>query len=549
MNDKRNLKPWRALWGAACLLYLYCALVFSTIAAADRFSELEAGIGSSATTAGLDAQFQELIDIAVKQNRFQELHAFLKTLGTNKVFANTPLLNYAQAISYFQELRYLEEHKMWEEFFDNREPYTAQILSRIEKIENLQPLVNPLLLKSKIMEWELVKDNPQQSYIVLEELYALSKEYAAAAQNGQVVKDIAEELNRQKETTYSRKLYALYIDALAKNDSAIEELKHTALDFLKEKRIDLAVSLYDTYLDKLTKSTHEPGYVIQEMLASAELFAHTGWKEGLDPFYAENIYKRIESKFSRQAFDAMSQYGRAYNLERTRDYEASVEQYKILISDFPEFSPQAPVYFRMGIINVYALNRIEEAQKLFLAVVEKFPSSPEYFNSLYQLGLLAQWQNEPQKAKEYYATLIAKAQEIELKGDAITSAQQRIEEIDSGSAMEYASKLFLDATLQEKQDAHLQLVLLADKTKAHCGDNVKFSVQSFTTNTGCLQESYSYVWSGQLGTNNAPSNSSEIETGFPEAGTNNIQVVLVDPAGIAGAAFEIVDVLQEVTKE
>lgn len=508
-----------------------------------RADLLKQKINSSKTAENLDSQLKELMEIYTKENRLNEFYNFLETLEKNRAYKNSPLTYYYQALARFSQIQFLEKGKMWQELFGNKDLYTKDLNKSLAEAKKLNQDLGPLSLRLKFLEWQIKKDNEKTSLDTLEGLFNLVQSYTKTDNDPQIIKDIADELSKEKEINYAKKLYSVYVSKISKTDNSPEELKKLAQAFLAESKVDLAVSLYDAYLEKITALGQDKNSLIKQMFDVAEKFANSGWNQGLDPFFAERVYAKVESSYNIGAFDELSQYRRAYNLERIKEYENCFNEYLKLVNNFPDYKDKDRIYFRLGVLSAYEFDKIDQAREYFLKVANGYPQSQEYLNSLYNLGLLEQWQKNSEKAKEFYNMALAKTKDLETKPEIVNLAASRIKEIDDNKDIEYNLRMFLEGVLnKDEKRPPLQLELFADIAKDYLNESVKFKTISYLTDSGCLQQDFTYLWSGQLGTNQNPLNKNEFDTDYQDVGTKVVNVVLIGPAGIVGGTIEIADI-------
>ncbi|NQU19366.1 hypothetical protein HQ550_04340, partial [bacterium] len=96
---------------------------------------------------------------------------------------------------------------------------------------------------------------------------------------------------------------------------------------------------------------------------------------------------------------------------------------------------------------------------------------------------------------------------------------------------------------------YLYLELFARAGKDYLDETIKFQTNSYFTDTGCLQEDFTYLWSGQLGSNQNPFNEYQFETSYQDLGTKVVNVVLVGSSGVVDGTIEMADVYAESNKE
>ncbi|NQU18991.1 tetratricopeptide repeat protein, partial [bacterium] len=465
---------------------------------AKRIDLLKQEIRDIQTAEGSELLLTELLDVYAQGNDFDEFYNFLETVEKKKIFRKTSIVYYYKALTRFRQMQFLEENKMWQELFDNKDSYIADLDKSLAKARKLNTCVNPLALRIKFLEAQTKEDDEASLIETLEDLFNLAKEYIETENDVEVIKDIADKLSEEKQDTYAKKLYNVYVTKISRADIGQEELKKIAEDFLKKDKVNLAVSLYSAYLDRLTGIPEDRDAIIKEMFDIAEKFEHPGWREGVDPFFAEKLYEKIESLYNVESFDEFSQLQRAYNLERIKEYESCFGEYLRLIDIFPNYQDKDRIYFRLGILSAYEFNKIDEAKEYFLKVTNNFPQSLDYSNSLYHLGLLNHWQGNLKKADEFYKKILEKTKDIKDKPEIALLAESRIKEIDDDRDIEYNLKMFLGAVLVEieEEKPYLHLELFARAGKDYLDETIKFQTNSYFTDTGCLQEDFTYLWSG-----------------------------------------------------
>jgi tetratricopeptide (TPR) repeat protein len=511
-----------------------------------RESEIKQRLISLQTAQWSDCLFEELLEIYAKGNRFEELYSFLEMLENNRIYTTSPVVYYYKALTMFRQMQYLEENRMWEELFNNKDSYFEDLEDNLKTAKELATSVDPLTLKIELLEWLIERlDDEEAAKKTLEDLLSLSKKYINTGNSLQLIKDIADKLFQEAEPDYAHKLYDIYVSNISRLVITDEEIKMLAEGFLEKNEVDLSISLFDIYLEKVLASKKEKNEIINTMVSIGERFAHFGWKEGLDCSYAEKIYKKVENLYGAKTLDIFSQYARAYNLERLKDYRACVEEYSKLLINYPDYQDKDKIYFRIGILDAYVLNKIDEAKKYFLKVIDTFKDSIVYLNSMYQLGLLEHWSGNLDKAKEFYNKIIEATKDSKDKSEIASLTQTRMKEIEQNKEIEYNLRMFLDTALKIKEGetgSDLDFKLFAKPPKAELDNLVKFEITTFSKDTGSLQEAFAYLWSGDLGSNQEPSNKDQFVTSYQEPGIKIINVVLADLTKTTSSTLEIVDI-------
>ncbi|MFH1622865.1 MAG: tetratricopeptide repeat protein [Candidatus Omnitrophota bacterium] len=535
----------------AIVLILFIFLVqFCESAQDQELESIKRSIRNEQTLSGIDIKLAELFDIYKEDNKLDEFYVFLEDLEKDKSSQVASAILYCKALVKFSQLQYLEENKLWEEFFANKGLYLSEINSNLEQAKKLSVSDNKLSLKIKFLEWQLNKEDNNVAINILEDLFNLAQGYSGDEDGVAIIKDIADTLAETEQSTYAKKLYNVYVSKVSESDIGQEELKKLAEEFLVDEKYNLSISLYDAYVDKLMSNQKDKNIVMKEMFDIAEKFANSGWQEGLDPFYAEKIYEKIENTYKKDAFSAMAQYKRAYNLERLKEYDSCVKEYLKLVNNFLDYKDKDRIYFRLGVINAYILNDTDKARGYLLKVANDYANSIDYLNSLYHLGLLSQAQNDPEKAIKYYLSILEATKDFKVKPDIANLAESRVDEIVEEKDVEYNLRVFLETVLKiDAENKFIHLELYAKAAKDYLDENIKFQTNSYFLETGCLQQDFTYLWSGQLGSNQNPFNELEFDTSYEELGTKVINVVLVDPSGPVDGTIEIADIYEQVAEK
>lgn len=489
-------------------------------------------------------KLHQVVDIYASDNHHDELYEYLRSLEKKNIFKKSPLLYYYKALSRFNQVQFLEESKKWEELFNNKNRFYADMGQALEKIGKMSGGDYEILLKAKLLEYKIAKKKEEGLSAIAAALLRLAQEFAGTpGYRPALIKDIANELLREGETSYAKKLYTLYVATIAQSAINHDELKKMAGDFLNEGNVDIAVSLFAAYMDKLIDAHQGKDLIMSEAFAIIDIFANTGWREGKDPFFAEELFAKIEAVYTSDAFEGKNQYKRAYNLEKMKEYEACVTQYLKLVNEFGDYHEKDRIYFRLGIINAYALRNIDEARTFLSKVVTDFKESEDYCNSAYHLGLLYQWEGKKEDALAYYRLILEKMKDVGEKKEIVRLAGERMRELEENQDLEYNIRLFLNAAVGPKINIpSLQLDIFAKHAKEYTDTPITFQVNTYLSSTGCLQQSYTYLWAGELGMNQHPFNDDKLETSYEEAGAKVLTVALVDPTGVVNGAFEIADV-------
>jgi TolA-binding protein len=539
------------------LVFLRCGLIFLSIILAmpaTFFAQPIAQETNSGCPAVKDAQTKYLAN-----NQYNE---FIDFLNNSKDRDNAAGLcqNYYKAQTRYLQLKYLEEKQSWDDYFANGNTYREQLEQNAQKVINQTESVNPLRIQSRLLLWQFHHD--QQDAFVEQSLTDLLVDvhsYAVGSGDSDLIKTVADKLLAYEEKSKAREIYKLYVQGLVAQKLTEPQLKNIAAGFYKQGNLELAQSVYDIYIDGIAK-TFSPEKFIQELFEIASLFVYK--PAGLyDMAYAEKIYAKIEALGAKDAFNQDTIYLRAFNLEKMNAYKDALKFYLQLIQNYPQNKHVDEATYKLGMISAYALADINEARKYFERLSNKTPLevpakggsvttgdlllagfSPQVISAFYQLGLLAQWEGDLVKAKDYYDLLLKNAQG---KYAAIVSqTNDRFKEIQENKPLSYNLKTFLDASLKNESTL-IEMNKAELKSSGYILEKNQSNTVSAAVNmpqSGCNQVELQYLWSGDLGGANPAVTDSNFSGTYVDNGTKEINIVIISPAGVIDRSFIMLDV-------
>ncbi|MCX5703123.1 MAG: tetratricopeptide repeat protein, partial [Candidatus Omnitrophica bacterium] len=216
--------------------------------------------------------------------------------------------------------------------------------------------------------------------------------------------------------------------------------------------------------------------------------------------------------------------------------------YLDLVKRFPDSPFIDEANFKVAIIYAYMSRDIKSARGYFEELAKKEIASPQVISSLYQLGLLSQWENDLAKAKDYYNRLIEKAGSG--FADSVTLAKERLREIEGSFPIEYNLKTFLDVSLKEEYAINdmTKLDLRAHPYKADKGQEINITSTAYIGSSGCMQVQLQYLWSGDIGKARPTLDQTSFNTSYESGGTKEINLVVVSPSGIIDRNLDLVDI-------
>jgi hypothetical protein len=473
-------------------------------------------------------------------NLYSEFIDFLNNFNAKKNKLSLACLDYYKAEARYLQLKNLEEKQSWDDYFANGNTYREQLVQSAQKAINQPDCPGGLKVKSRLLLWQF--HNDQQDALTeqsLTDLLADAHSYATGSNQPDLLREVADKLLAYGEKSPAREIYKLYVNGLVSQEMTEEQIKSTADDFYKQGNLELAESIYDIYIEKISKSL-QAGKIIPSLFEIANLFVCK--PAGLyDMAYAEKIYAKIDELGQLAAFSQETIYLRAFNLEKMGAYQEALKFYSEVVKTSTSEHFEEATY-KIAMINAYCLADVGQARKSFEILAALPVASPHVLSSFYQLGLLAQWQADTVKAGGYYELLLEKAQNK--NAVIIAQASARLKEIQENQPLNYNLKMFLDLSL--KNDSKLLEMNKAELKPAKyiLEKNEKNTVSALVSmpQSGCNQVDLQYLWSGDLGGANPSVTESNFEGAYADAGTKDISIVIISPAGAIDRYFMMVDV-------
>jgi TolA-binding protein len=473
-------------------------------------------------------------------HQYNELVSFLSS--SKEQDKNAALcLDYAKASTRYLQLKYLEEKQAWDDYFANGNTYRQELIDNAQKVIEQAANTDCLRPKCRLLLWQFHQDQQDAfAQSALDDLITDLKAYAQPQANLDLIKEVADKLLAYQEKSKAREIYKLYVAGLANQKMTAEQFKQVASGFYQQGNLELAQSIYDIYIAEVSK-TLPPEKLIPELFDIAKLFVYKA-SGSYDMGYAEQIYGKIDSLGQEGVFNQDTIYLRAFNLEKMQAYQDAQKFYLELTQKYPDTKHFDEAVYKIGMINAYALANISEARKYFEVLSNKTAISPQVISSLYQLGLLAQWEGDLPKADSYYQQLIKNA--LDQYVLTVALARERLKEIQENKPINYNLKTFLDLALKNEP-----ALAEMDKTQLNAtsyilekNQNTTISSSVSMPQSGCNQVTLQYLWSGDLGGANPGVNESNFQPAYSDSGTKDINIVIISPAGAIDRTFTMVDV-------
>ncbi|MBI4706694.1 MAG: hypothetical protein HY761_02035 [Candidatus Omnitrophica bacterium] len=537
---KQILTVSRVLFLVFCFVYGAGLVYGADDLLAARFSKEIMQAKSSEEAA---VKFEEASDSFFKENKYNEFVDLLNSI-INQKKEFTGQANFYIALSRYNQLRHLEETQSWDEYFNKGNDYRAQIVESVQKSISALTAEDPLLLDAKLVAWKFHRDQQDNLHEAsLDDLMSQATASSENINNAPAIKNVADQLQAYGEKLKAKELYRLYSGLLLAGNAKDEDLLSSAKSFYKDGNLELSESVYDIYIKRLIERGAPKEKTIPVLIETAKLFSY---KDGSlsDPVYTEKIFKQIEGLGGKATFDEQLLYLRAYNLEKAKDYVLSKDAYLELLR-FPESVYSDEALFKAAYFDAYALRDLKGARELFekLAQKESPAVSAQTISGLYQLGLLAQWEGNKEKAKEYYDKLLNKASGSFVETQKL--ANERLKELEKDLPIEYSLKTFLDVSFKDEY-ANLDMSKVELKSlpaKAKKDEAVAVESLAYASPSGCMQVELQYLWSGHTGkTPSLANDSASFDTSYIHSGTKEINLVVVSPNGIVERSFTLEDI-------
>ncbi len=449
--------------------------------------------------------------------------------------------NYRAALGRYQHLKHLEETNSWDEYFAKGNDYRNEIVDKAEKVSSAAAPDDPLRIYSRLLLYSFHKD--QQDTFTEEALSNLMNsvlDYAKLNKDVLPIKETADKLLSYDEKVKAKELYKIYAKGLVNSDIKDEALKKIAEDLYKNGNLELAENIYDSYIERISKEMPKDKLILElKNIASTFAYKDVGFK---DMAYAESTFKRIENEGGVEVFDEELIYMRGFNLEKNKEYRQAKDAYLLLLQKYPNSKYTSELTYKTGIIFTYIFRDLKTGREYFDKLADEKSTIPYSLASLYQLGLLKQWEGDLAPAKGYYKKLIEKS-EGKIT-DTLEMAQERLKESEEGLSMEYNLKTFMDVSLKEKS-AELDMSKVDLRSSIYnpkLGEETNVKSSAYLSTNGCFNVELQYLWSGNLGDIKPNTQQSEFKTPYKNQGTKMIGLVLISPSGIVDYTFDLIDV-------
>jgi hypothetical protein len=519
------------------VLFLVCGLHFTVYSAYGAKDDKK-----PSAPQGLCASFAQAKEMYFKENKYTEFVEFLKVQNPQEQ-ASAACCAYYTALARYQQLKYLEEAQSWDEYFSQGNTYRDEITANLQKAIEGSSAKEAVNIYARLLSWQFHKDMQDNLYEqALAGLADALSEYAKETGDPAVIKAVADKLSSYEEKGRAKELYKIYAQKITASDIKDEDLKNIAAGFYGEGNIALAENFYDAYIGRIVKAAAaKKEKPVPALIEVAKLFTYKD-AGAQDPFYAEKIFKQIEELSGKEAFDEELVYLRAFNLEKIKEYPQAKDIYLDLAQRFPGGRHADEAAFKAAIIYSFILRDTKSGRELLEKLAAKEAVSPQVASALYQLGLLAQWEGDTAKAKEYYGKVIERSKGV--YSESASAAQARIKEIDEIKPLDYNLRTFLDLALKDENE---QFDMTKVELKAHPsvtkkGESASVTATPFLSESGCMQVETQFLWAGDTGSAAPTFSDATFSPAYSDPGTKIIAVTVVSPSGTLDRSLIFVDV-------
>lgn len=509
---------------------------------ADEVTILSKAIFDSQNKTEAYIYFQKLCDLYFATHKYNDCLKLLNSIGAKKKNFSS-LVNYFSALSRYLQLKHLEETQNWDEYFSSGNALRKDFLDFAQSAINQSTLEEPVYVYARLLVWRFHHDQQDAFYeSSLDELMQAVRAYAQEKGKGnpQVIKDVADRLLAENLKGKSKELYKLYLNKILDSTTKEEELWDLANSFYVQKNLDLAEEVFDIYMAKIGVSWPKEKAATQ-LLEIAKKFSYES-KENFDPEYAEKIFVNLENLVGPDFFQEDVLYLRGYNLEKAKEFKAAASIYQQILDRFPKTLLFDELKFKIALIYTYINADLEKGKAIFNELAEKTSLSPQIVSSIYQLGILSQWQGELDKARGYFQLVLEKAKEQ--FEETYILAQKRLKEISEARPMDYNLKMFLDACLKKEEvsTGFKAAQISSSSYRTEKNTPVQITADVFMGESGCMPVEAQYLWSGHLGVSLPSSFEKSFSTQFLHSGTKEINLLILHAQGTFIPVLDIVDV-------
>ncbi|MGA2774953.1 MAG: hypothetical protein ABSE81_02690 [Candidatus Omnitrophota bacterium] len=482
------------------------------------------------------AKLEEMEEFYFKENKYSEFVDFLNSVLKQKNDCPAQV-DYYLALTRYQQLKYLEESQGWDEYFAKGNDYRLQITESAQKALEKLTVDDPLTVATQLLLWQFHRDQQDTFHEqAMNDLISSLKEYAKSSKEPEIIKAAADKIYAYGEKGKAKEIYQLYVSKIVASSISDDELSNIAAGFLKEGNTELAETIYDVYIERLSKKS------TKDKLCSYLTGLTKEFALAKDMLYAEKLFAKIVETLGLSCLDEGLNYLRALNLEKAKEYHKAMDLYLDFSQKYPQSIHHDEALFKAAVIDTYILRERKTGSDYFVKLTEQEKLSTQSVSALYHLGLLAQWDNDAQKAKAYYNKLIEKAgQDF---SEVVLNVKDRLKEIEGSQPLENNLRLFLDLTFKEanSQFDMSQVNLTASPYFVKKDTQATINSNTNAASSGCLPVDLQYFWAGDLGSAKPQANMAGFPTSYKEPGTKVIFLVVTVSGSFLDRSLDMLDI-------
>ena len=178
------------------VVFMMWSVGYSSLCAQDvpQVAALSQKILEAKTNESAYAVSEELKNLYFKDNKFSEFIDELNSLVAKKKNIS-PLVNYYIGLCRFQQLKYLEEKQLWDEYFSQGNAYREQLTDSLQNTITATSTRDEIHLFARLILWRFHRDQQDVFHEqALSDLMNAALEYGKAAKDGVSLKEVADTL-------------------------------------------------------------------------------------------------------------------------------------------------------------------------------------------------------------------------------------------------------------------------------------------------------------------------------------------------------------------
>lgn len=425
----------------------------------------------------------------------KDFSGFLRFLETEEAHGLNCEKAYLKALALFEQLKFWQDRKQWEEFFERKIQIRDEIIQLCSFTEG-----DPFLcrLRGKFLLWRLFDFLKEKKITDAEiELVALAQKVnSAQKEEVDFLKSIIFYFSNLEDKKMRKQFSDIYVGVL-KDSRNPELLLAEVRVFIEKDDLEGAFALAKAYLGLSGKDQE---YFLRSFLGEFGCFGLAG---GCDPYFGEYFFSKYHTSYGRLNADLL--YLRGYNLEKGFEYQKAKTIYKKFLTEFPQDPLIPEVRFRLGFLLFYQFRNMRLASLVF-----KHPgfAGDSYFQDL------------------------------------VTQHCALIEKNGILSEPEHNTKVFFDTLFSKEGDFSGKVSLVSIPSRAFAGTPLSIKALVAASGTGCLVPNALFLWSGDFGDVRVVTNTNVLDTSFRQSGFKIARVAEVVSSQVEGIDATLITLYQ-----